>query len=217
MAKQWVRQHEVQRDEVQDFMERSVLWVEKNRQTAMTAAAVTLGVLLLGGLFAFQARSSRNRAWERLGMAESLAYSGRPDQAQEQLKQLRDEQSGSAAAGFGGVFAGDLAYQKGDYKEAAQAYLQVVERGTPPAVQPLALSNLALSQEASGQAKEAVVTAQRFLETYPDHFLAPQAHAALARAQAAAGMGEQARSTLQKIALQYPDTSWGAWAQSRLK
>jgi tetratricopeptide (TPR) repeat protein len=217
MAKQWVRQHEVQRDEVSDFIERSVVWVEKNRQTAMTGGGVLLGALLLGGLFFYSSRANRNSAWERLGMAESLAYAGRTEQSREHLKQLLSEQPQSDAAAFGGLFSGDLDFQAGKYKEAAEAYLKVVERGTPAAAQPLALSNLALAQEAGGQAKEAVSTAQRFLDTFPDHYLAPQAHACLARAQAASGLADQAKSTLQKIVLQYPETSWAAWAQTRLK
>jgi TolA-binding protein len=217
MAKQWVRQHEVQRDEVQDFIERGLVWVERNRQTATTGGAIALAAALAAGVFAYQASVSRSRAWERLGLAESLAYSGRGEQSVEQLKQLLSEQPQSEAAAYGGIFLGDLDFQRGQYKEAIEAYTRVVERGTPPAVQPMALSGLAMSQEAAGQAKEAAATAQRFLETYPDHFLAPQAHSALARAQASAGLADQSRQTLQKIVLQYPETSWAAWAQTRLK
>ena len=217
MAKQWVRQHQVQRDEVQDLLDQGVEWVLRNRQTSATAAGIAAAVILVASLAAYRTRTVRNESWERLGVAESLAYSGRAESALDQLKQLVAEQPSSDAAGYAAVFAGDLQFQHAQYKDAADNYLKVLERSTPKILQPVALTDLAIAQEAEGQPKEAAQTAQRFLETYPDHFLAPQAHACLARALAASGQAEQARAALQKIVLQYPDTTWAAWAQSRLK
>ena len=217
MAKQWVRQHQVQRDEVQDFLDNGVEWVLRNRQTAAAVAGSVAAVILIASVVVYRTRASRNETWERLGMAESLAYSGRGDAAMDQLKQLSSEQPASDAAAYGAVFTGDLQFQKGQYKEAGDNYLKVVERATPKPLHPVALTDLAFAQEAAGQPKEAAQTAQRFLETYPDHFLAPQAHALLARALLATGQNEPAKAALQKIVLQYPDTTWAAWAQSRLK
>jgi TolA-binding protein len=81
----------------------------------------------------------------------------------------------------------------------------------------VALCDLALAQEAAGKPQESAQTAQHFLDTYPDHYLAPQAHACLARSLAASGQAEQAKTALQKISLQYPGTSWADWAAAKLK
>ena len=83
-------------------------------------------------------------------------------------------------------------------------------------LQPLALANTAMAQEAAGEFNQALVTNQRFLDTYSDHFMAPQAHASMARCQQSLGQLDQAKVTYQKITLQYPDTPWARWAQERL-
>lgn len=217
MAKGWVKQHQVQHDELTDFMESAVVWASKNRQTALTALGAAAALIVVVGLLAYRSKSARSESWERLGVAESLAYAGRGEASLEQLQKLTAEQPGSDAAAWGQVFQGDLEYQQGKYPDAAASYLKVVERGTPKALHPVALCDLALAQEAGGKAQDAAQTAQRFLDTYPDHFLAPQAHACLARSLAAAGQAEQAKTALQKISLQYPGTSWAEWAQSKLK
>lgn len=216
MGKQWVRQ-QVRHDELHDVIDKAILWAASNRQKTIAAVGIVTAVVLVASLAAYHTRSNRADAWERLGLAQSLAYGGRADAASDQLKKLEAEHPSSDAAGFGTVFAGDLQYQQGQYKEAAAKYTAVLERGQPKTLQPVALSDLALSQEAAGQYQAAVQTAQRLLEGYPEHFLAPQAHACLARCLQASGHADQAKAAYQKIALQYPDTTWAAWAQSRLK
>lgn len=216
MSKQWVRQ-QVRKDEMADALGTGVEWVSRNRQLATTVAGVAVAVVLMAALFVIKTRAAREVSWERLGVAQSLAYSGRPDQSLEQLKKLQNEQPNTDAAGFAALFQGDLEYQRGNFKNAAAQYTKVVERGTPKALQPLALSDLAMTQEAAQQYKDAVSTSRRFLESFPDHFLAPQVHSCLARSLQGAGDSGEAKAALQKIALQYPDTSWAAWAQARLK
>ena len=130
MAKQWVRQHQDQRDELQDVLETVTVWVSKNTQKALTIAGVAAAVIIVAAALAYRARSLRNSSWERLGLAESMAYAGRPDLSLQQIQQLTSEQPGSDAAAWAEVFAGDLAYQKGDYQGAAAQYLKVVERGS---------------------------------------------------------------------------------------
>jgi tetratricopeptide (TPR) repeat protein len=216
MGKHWARE-QIRHDEVHDTVDKAMSWIQENRQTAGTAAAVVVVVALVAAVVARQRFSSRAAAWDRLSVAQSLAYSGRADASLEQLKQLETEQSGSAAAAFGELFAGDVLYERGDYKSAVEHYNKLLERGTPKALQPLALNGLALSQESLGQPQQAVASAQRFLEAYGDHYLAPQAHACLARSLQAMGQADQAKAAYQKISLQYPDTSFAALAQAQLK
>ncbi len=216
MGKQWVRQ-QIRHDEMHDFVDKGLLWIEKNRQTAATAGAAIAVIVIVLVLTYSHARSTRAAAWDRLGLAQSYAYSGVPQAALAQIDQLKRDHPNSDATGFGTVFAGDILFQKGQYAEAAAEYTKIVERGLPKPLQPVALADLAIAQEAGGQSQQALSTAQRFLDTYPDHFLAPQVHACLARSLAAAGQKDQAKAAYQKISLQYPDTSWAAWAQAQLK
>jgi tetratricopeptide (TPR) repeat protein len=216
MGKQWVRA-QVKRNELQDAVDRILFWVAANRQTAGIAAGAVAVVLLFAGLFLYSHRAKQNAAWDELSVANGLAYSGQTDAALKKVEEISAAYPGAAASGYGLLFAGDLLFHRDRYADSVRYYQQLVDRGQPQVLQPFALGGLALAQEASKQCAEAVKTAERFLGTYSDHFLAPQVHTSLARCETALGQRDTAKSTLQRIALQYPETSWAAWAQDRLK
>lgn len=215
MAKQWIKA-QVRHNEYQDFVDRGLHWVLANRQRALIGAGSAAGVVLLSLLFLYRYRAGQNTAWERLSVAQGYAYSGQGEASLKQLKELAADYGGSKAAGFGLLFAGDLLYRQGSYKEAVAYYNQVVERENPKAAVPIALANSAIAQEAGGDFAQAAATAQRFLDLFSDHFMAPQVHASLARGLQAQGQVDAAKAALQKISLQYPETPWSAWAQQRL-
>lgn len=216
MGKQWVRQ-EIKRDELAEQIDRLVVWISKNQQLAGMIAAGAAVVIVGSALLIYRSRSIASASWDRLALAEEAAYAGQGDSAISQLKSLSEQYSGSDAAAYGLLFQGDLFYTKGSYKEALESYGKVAEYGRPKVIQPLAVGDSALAQEAAGDCAQAIQTAQRFLETYPDHYLAPQVHACLARCLEASGQADQARTAAQKIVLQYPDTSFAAWARQKVE
>lgn len=214
MGKHWARQ-QVRRNEVQEAVERTVDWIQVNRQVAGGAVAAVAVALVIAGLAVYRTRANREAAWEKLAVAHALAYGGRADQAMTTVNELAKDYSGSAAAGYALVFAGDVLYPQGKYKEAIEFYSRALQNAEPKEVQPLALNDVAAAQHAAGSHAEAVQSAEKFLSSYPDHFLAPQVHMTLARALAAQGQAEAAKQAYQKIALQYPDTALAAEAQAR--
>ncbi len=216
MSKQWVR-HQVRRNELQDAVDGGLIWITANRQIA-GGAVLALVALVLGGIFlAHRSRGKQEEAWNRLSMAQAYAYGGRPADAITQIGELSRDFSATKASGYARLFAGDLQYRLGSYKEAVDSYAPLLEGGNSKELAPLALAGTVAAQEAAGQAAEAAGTAQRFLDSSPDHFLAPQVHTALARNLLASGQAEQAKVTWQKITLQYPETPWAGLAQARLQ
>lgn len=215
MAKQWVKQ-QLHRNELQDVVDKGLRWSLNNKQTALTAGGGLLAALLLLGGGLYHRRNQQAAAWERLSLAQYSAYSGQLDAALKQIDELKMEHPGSQAAAFALLFAGDIQYRQGLYKEAVGSYSGILESGDAKFLQPLALANTAMSQEAASEFNQAIATDQRFLDAYSDHFMAPQVHASVARCQHALGQLDQAKVTYQKITLQYPDTPWARWAQERL-
>ncbi len=216
MSKQWVK-HEVRRNELQDAVDGGLVWITANRQIA-GGAILALAALVVGGiLLAHRTNSKREEAWNRLSMAQAYAYGGRPADSIQQISELSRDFGATAASGYARLFAGDLQYRQGSYKEAVASYAQLLEGGNSKELTPLALAGTVSAQEAAGLAAEAAGTAQRFLDAHPDHFLAPQVHTALARNLQASGQGEQAKVTWQKITLQYPETPWASQAQAHLQ
>jgi tetratricopeptide (TPR) repeat protein len=215
MGKQWVRE-QVRHDEVQEAALKGAHWLQQNRAKVGVGAGVLAAVLLGTGLFLYSRNARDNAAWERLALAQSQFYSGNPDAAAAQAAETAAEFPGTKAAAFSLLFAGDVQFIRGNYKQSLEEYAKVLGQGAPEGAMPMAQGGTALAYEASGQWQQAQAAADSFLQTYPDHFLAPQVHAALARSQAALGQADAARATYQKISLQYPETSWAAWAQSKL-
>lgn len=214
MGKHWARQ-QIRTNELQDTVDRTMDWIQLNRQVAAGAAAAVAVALVVGGLAVYRNKANREAAWEKLAMAHALAYTGRSDQALSAVNEIADNFSGTGAAQFALVFGGDVLFPQGKYKEAISFYSKAVERADPKTLQPVALNDLAIAQFADGQPAEAAKTAERFLSSFPEHFLAPQVHMTLARSLAAQGQTEAAKAAYQKIALQYPDTSFAAEATAR--
>jgi TolA-binding protein len=216
MGKQWVRQ-EVKRNELQELVDSAAVWISRNQQMAASIAGGIAVVVIAICLLVYKSRSAQSASWDRLALAEDTAYAGQLESSLQQIKDLTTQYPNSQAAAYALLFEGDILYPRGQYKEALDAYNKVLENSEPKVLQPLALGDSAVTQEAAGQCPQAIQTAQHFLELYPDHYLAPQVHASLARCLAVGGQADQARTAYQKITLQYPDTSWAAWAKARLE
>ena len=216
MGKQWMRQ-EIKKNEIANYLGKATEWAMQNRQRTLGIGGGILAALLLVVFVVHQLFKNRETAWEKLAFAQSFAYQGQPDKAMEQIKVLEDQFSQTPASGFGTLFAGDLLYRQGRFKEAAEVYQRLLDRQTPKPALPIAMSDVGISQEAAGDCKSAADTDQRFLDTYPDHFLAPQVHASLARCLDVLGMKDKAKAAYERMALLYPDSYWAQWAQSKLK
>ncbi|MBI4386398.1 MAG: tetratricopeptide repeat protein [Elusimicrobia bacterium] len=216
MSKQWVRQ-EIQKNAIADYTGVALSWVQENREKVLGIGGAVLAAAILGGLFIYRTFQGRTDAWERLAVAQSYAYQGQAGQALEQINALQLQARRTPAAGFGMLFAGDVLYRAGKYREAADTYQKILDEGVPKSLFPFALGNLGLTQEAAGDCRRAAATGQQFLDAYQDHFLAPPVHASLARCIETLGDKEKAKAAYERISLLYPDTPWAQWAQARLK
>lgn len=216
MAKAWARQ-EAKKNEIAALIDKGVLWMTFHPQASLWGGIGLLAAVIAVAVFVNRTLNEREESWSRFAFAQSYAYSKQPKQALEQVRGLTQDYPGSSATSYALLLAGDILYEQGQYKEAAQTYNKVVNQPNHREVLPIALANLGISQEASGDCKSATATDQRFLDAYSQHFLAPQVHASLARCLSLTGETEKARATYERIAFLYPATFWATWAQARIK
>lgn len=216
MGKGWARQ-EAKTNEIAELLERGALWVKFHQQAAVWGGVALLAAAVIGGTIAYRRASGREESWSKFALAQSLAYSGRPAQAEELLKKLQEEHPDTLAAGHGALLAGDILFQQGKFDEAAAAFRGLAERTSDKALLPLALADTVLSLESAGKCQEAVATEQTFLDSYQDHFLAPQVHASMARCMTSLGDLEKAKAAYERIVFLYPDSYWSEWAKNKLK
>ncbi len=212
MGKQWVRQ-ELKRNELAERVENVAVRVNANRQTALAVLGGAVAVLVIGAGVWLHFNKTRTEAWEKLAIAQSMAYSGQAKQALEQLGPVTD--GGSTPSAYAQLFASDVHFKTGEYKEAAAGYQKLIERA-PKALLPVAMADLGLALEAAGDCKGSIEANQRLLDTFQDHFMAPQAQASMVRCYSSTGQPTLAKSTLDRIVLLYPDSYWAQWAKTRL-
>ncbi|MFH1726708.1 MAG: tetratricopeptide repeat protein [Elusimicrobiota bacterium] len=214
MGKQWVRK-QMKENELAAVVEKAALWLRYHPQTVLWGGIGTLAAAVIIAVSANRHISVREECWSKLAAAQTYAYSGQIDEAIGQAKSLAEEQPSSAAAGFGILLTGDLLYQQEKFKEAADAYARVLDAQRHEALVPLATAGRGLSQESLGDYRAAADTAQGFLDSFQDHFLAPQVHASLARCLSGLGEAEKAKATYERMEFLYPDTYWAQWAKDR--
>ncbi|MFA6091679.1 MAG: tetratricopeptide repeat protein [Elusimicrobiota bacterium] len=216
MSKAWVK-HEANTNEIAALLEHSALWVRMHQQIAVWTAAGVLAAAAIAATAVYRHFKSIEDSWAKYAVAQSYAYSGRPAEAFELLRRLKDEHNGTLAAGHAVILEGDLFYQQERFKEAAAAYRSLLDSSSDKNLAPLALSGLGLSQEAGQDCKSAVESDQRFLDSYQDHFLAPQVHASMARCLTDMGDAVKAKAAYERIAFLYPESSWAQWAKEHIK
>lgn len=214
MSKQWAKE-QIHRNELAVGVSKTVSWIESNRTQALAFGGGVLAVTAIVGLFFYQTTKTRRTAWEKLAMAQSIAYQS-PEKGLEELKTIADIYSQTEAASHALLSAGDLMYKGGRYKEAREYYQRIIDQPSARQLLPLAMSNLGLAYEGEKDFKKAVEANQRFLDAHQDHFLAPQVHGSLARSLEALGQKDQAKSTYERMSLLYPETYWAQWAKGRL-
>jgi TolA-binding protein len=90
-------------------------------------------------------------------------------------------------------------------------------RATPPSSRGTSCTGKALIKEAAAAYSKAREISRKFLDTFPDHFMAPTVHACMARCLGYLKQVDDQKAALQKMTLQYPDTYWASWAQAKLQ
>ena len=211
--KHWSAKSDLKHDELKDALEVAFDWVVGNRAQA---AAIFGGIVVAGlivGLLFYSRHARENAGWNNLTQAESLAASGKLDEAHALLAQTAAD--GGMPGGMARILDGDIRYQQGQYDQALDSYNKAADEA-PESLKPFALADKAQALEAAGKPDQCVAAAQSFIDTRGDHLLAPQVQATLARCQLAEGQAEAAKATLQKISLQYQGSFWEQWAKDQL-
>lgn len=216
MGKQWARQ-EAKKNELAVIVDRVTLWVKYHPQAAIWGGVAFVALCLLTALFIHTRGTRTESSWSKLAIAASTAYQGQADQALLQIDQIIRDHPTSVAASYARLLEGDIKYDQSKFQEAVKAYQKLVDMPNHKAALPMAMANLGIALEASGDCSTSMATGRRFLETYQDHFLAPPVHASLVRCLHISGRREEAKAALEKMAFLYPQTYWAAWAQARLK
>jgi TolA-binding protein len=194
----------------------SLEWIKNNRNTFFTALATVLGVLILGIFFAVQYSTLQGTARDKLAYAQAQLYQGQQDQGMAMLDDIIAKYSSSDVAAQARLIKANYLISKQDFLAAENTLAPLADKDKPKLLVPLALSMLGTVQENEGKVDDAIKTYSRFLDKYPDHFLAAKTYESLARVYEIKRSIPEAISNYEKLANLYPNTGWAQRAQERL-
>lgn len=184
------------------------------------AGTIALVLVLGAGLatvFVKQMKRVADEGWTMLSVAQSLAASGRANEALQALTQVESRYGNSKITDFALTQQANLYIRGNIPAQAIEAYQKVLNRGKVQELIPIAQLGLGKAYEASAELDKAQQQYQTFLNSYPEHFSAPEAYEGMARVSEMKGDLGKAKENLERLRALYPDTIWAKHATEKLK
>jgi len=180
-------------------------WGYHSWRTSQEEAAQVLMTKALTGLEASLKGTEGGKASE--------ASSGRLEEAQTILLQIRKEYPSSKAAEQALLQLGNIFYQKADHEKALQAYQEHLEQYPGGSWVILAGVGKGYTLEAQGRYEDAAAIFRTLGERYKDSSLSIEALLGLARSLGHLERRPEAVELYRRIADDYAGTSWGRRAE----
>jgi len=147
------------------------------------------------------------------GGKASEASSGRLEEAQTILLQIRKEYPSSKAAEQALLLMGNIFYQRAEYEKAVQAYQEYLEQYPWGSWVLLAGIGKGYTLEAQGRYEDAAAIFRTLGERYKDSSLSIEARLGLARSLSYVHRRAEALEVYRRIAEEYAGTSWARRAE----
>lgn len=208
--------HLLKRNDLEHYLLMAVDWVKANRQTALSIAAITAGVIIFAVFVVVRFHTAQGRANDRLSMAQGRLYSGDIAGGVAGLDEIIQNYAGTAAASQARLMKADYLLSQKNFTAAAEVARVVLSDGKPRTIIPLAYMALGDIQENGGDIKGAIATYTAFLDKYPDNFYAAKAYESLGRLHEFSNAPGEAKTAYERLATMYPDTGWAQRARERL-
>jgi len=209
------RQH-LKKNELEDFVIKSVEWVKSNRQLASSIGGSAAVALILIIFFFVRFHTVRLRAEEKLSFAEASFYQGKQQDGVRIVDEIISQYPGTNAEYQARLQKTLYLLEIHDYDAADKTIIPVTQSGKPGTIVPIAMSLLGAIKENAGKYGEAIQAYNEFLDRFPEHYYAPKIYESLARVYEITGSMENAKATYEKLATLYPSSAWSAKAQERI-
>jgi len=215
MPRRWVKE-ELKKDHLASWVERSVTWVNENRENALIGGIVILAVALFIP-FSLSHRARMNeQAFTLLARGQQEYFENRIDKAISFYDQVL-QHYGSKAIPFALFYKGNGLYEMGKYSEAATVYRSYLEKYETRKFTPEILISLSSSLEQEGKFNEAKEIYQKFLDKFPQHYLLPGVYQGLGRCYEKLGQKDEAIKIYQQMSHFYTGGVWKDMAEAKIK
>lgn len=215
MPRKWVKE-ELRKDRLAGWVERSVKWVNENRENAIIGGIVILAVaVFIPFTFSYRARMNE-QASSLFAMGQQEYFNQRLEKAVSFYDQAM-QNSGSRMIPLVLLYKGNALYEMGKYSEAVAVYKIYLDKYESRKLTPEVLLALANSLEQEGKFGEAKDVYQKFLDKFSQHYLLPTIYQGLARCYEKLGQREEALKVYQQISSFYSGQVWQDMAEAKIK
>ena len=215
MPRRWVKE-ELKKDRLVNWVERSVIWVNQNRENVMIGGIVILAVAIFIP-FSLSRRAKLNeQAFSLFARGQQEYFENRLDKAISFYDQVLTR-SGSKAIPFVLFYKGNLLYELGKYSEAASVYRRYLDKYETRKFTPEVLIGLGNSLEQQGKFDEAKEIYQKFLDKFPQHYLLPGVYQGLGRCYEKLGQKDEAIKIYQQMSRFYSGWVWQDMAEAKIE
>ncbi len=215
MPRRWVKE-ELKRDRLASWVEKSVNWVNENKENAIIGGIVILAIAIFIP-FSLSRRARMNeQAYSLLARGQQEAFNNQLDKAISFYDQAL-RHSGSKAIPLVLLYKGNTLYKMEKYSEATSVYRRYLNKYETRKFTPEVLISLGNSLEQEGKFEEAKEIYRKFLDGFPDHYLSPGIYQGLGRCYEKLGQKDEAIRTYQQISQFYSGTVWQDMAEAKIK
>jgi len=200
---------------IEKYLEFSVLWITQNQERFWAIIGVIVVTVVVGGFMVKHRADFNEEAWNQLGTVQGHQMQGKTEETLKSLNEWETRFSNTSAASYAQFMKADLLMRTTDYVGAATLYATLSTTARPQSLQPLSLAAQVSAEEMAGQIPQARVTAQVFMDRYPDHFMASTVLFNQARLAERAGDTAAAALIYDRFALLYPQNPWADLLSSR--
>jgi hypothetical protein len=200
---------------VEKYLAQAILWIRENQERFWAVTGGAFLSVLFVALVVHRNQTQSEDAWTQLGPIQSQLMQGNMNAGRTGLADWEKRFLNTDAGTYAKFVKADLLYRTSDYVQASQVYADLVQRGRPELVKPMALSAEVACEEMAGHLPQAQALAQIFLDRYPDHFMAAPMYISQARLAELSGNNAAAAAIYDRFVLLYPQSPWTQLAKTR--
>lgn len=215
MPRKWVKE-ELKKDRLVSWVERSVTWVNENKENAIIGGIVILAVAIFIPFTLSRRAKMNEQAFSLLARGQQEYFMNQPDKAISFYDQAL-RHSGSKATPLVFLYKGNTLYEMEKYSEATSIYKRYLDKYETRKFTPEVLLSLGNSLEQEEKFDEAKETYQKLLDRFPQHYLLPGVYQGLGRCYEKLGQKDEAIKIYQQMSRFYSGRIWQDMAEAKIK
>jgi len=217
MPSHWVKE-ELKKDFLASSIEKTIDYFKANREKSIAFVVVAVVIIFMAYAMINRFHKASELAYEQVGFTAIYLKTGDFDQTIKLADQVLSAHPGGIQGGYANFYKGEALYRKGNFEEAAKAYLaampllrKIQDMGA------MILFDVGISYESGAKFNEAITYYKKLADEYPAHYIIPESQMNQAKCYEALGDVKTAAAIYQNVASLNSTTMYKNLAEAKLR